>query len=184
MVRLSERDYADSGLSVRRAFVKAHRAYDGPLIPSTEPMSIVWEGRDIIVGDKISAPAAGRFQIIFLSGRPDLRQGVDIEIPGGGITLSNGDIVSSLRTWRPPESEPKPIFEYGYRSPKDLLHVSTVYEATRGNQTVVERWTGNAAMYVEQTGTDHRVYHCSHADSSPANFEDLVFSLTTRADDA
>jgi hypothetical protein len=185
MVRLSQRDYADSGLSVRRAFVEAHRAYDGPLIESTEPMSIVWGGREITVGDKIPAPAAGRFQLTFLSGRPEWRQGVDIEAPGGGITLSDGEVVSALRTWCPPESEP--IFEYEYRSPKELLHVSTVYEASRGNQTVVERWTGNAAMYVEHSRAampegvvDQYVYHCSHADSSPPNFADLVFSLTLR----
>jgi hypothetical protein len=91
--------------------------------------------------------------------------------------LSDGEVVSTLRTWCPPE--PDAIFEYEYRSPNELLYVSTVYEASRGNQTVVERWTGNAAMYVEHT-LDQYVYHCSHADSAPPNFSDLVFSLTLR----
>lgn len=145
-------------------------------------MSIVWGGRDIVVGDKIAAPSAGRFQVIFISCRPDRRHGVDIDIPGGGITLSNGDVAPTLRIWCPPE--PEPIFEYEYRSPKDLLHVTTVYEVTRGGRTVVERWTGNAAMHVERTGTDHHVYHCSHADSTPPDFEDMVFSLTTRPEPA
>jgi hypothetical protein len=175
MVRLSERDFAASSLSVRQAFVEAHRAYKGLPGPRTEPMSILWDGRDIITGDRFAVPGSGRFRIDFLTARAGLRQGVDVEIPGGGVRLDDGGTVGALRTWCDPD---RGSVEYDFDSPRGLLWATTVAEVVRGSRTVIERWTGNAAMWVERTGPDSRTYHCSHVDSSPPDFTDLVFALT------
>ena len=182
MIRLSERDYGGAGLSVRRAFVEARDAFGGQLSnPMTKPISILWNGRDIIIGDILDVPQRGRFHIDFVSCRPTTLHGVDIEIPGGGIVFKGGKISPTLRTWFGSWYEPELEWvEYPYHAPKGQLRVTTASERTHGDQKVVERWTGNAAMFVERLGAHKHVYHCSHADSSPPNFEDMVIALTLR----
>ena len=179
MIRLSEQDFGGTGLSVRRAFVDAHEAFARELPkPLTEPMSILWNGRDIITGDILEVPQTGRFRIDFVSCRPTALHGVDIEIPGGGIAILDGQISPTLRTWYGSWYEPELKWvEYPYHAPNGWLRLASVSERVRGNQKVAERWTGNAGMFVERLAHQH-VYHCSHADSSPPNFEDMVFALT------
>ncbi|MBP2324773.1 hypothetical protein JOF56_005158 [Kibdelosporangium banguiense] len=177
MIRLSEQDFADSGLSVRRAFVQARRGYGDDLPePLAEPMSIMWAGREIVTGDIVAGDAEGRLRISLISAHRSGDQGVDVDIPGGRITLSDGTVESTLRTWF--DADLDPVVEYDYVAPQRSLRIANVSEVLRGGKPSIERWTGNAAMWVERVGADRHVYHCSHAESSPPDFGDLVFSLT------
>jgi len=180
MIRLSERDYSSTGLSLRRAFVEARNAYgrEHPT-PLTEPFSILWDGRDIIAGDILRVPRTGRFRIDFVSCRPTALHGIDIDIPRGSIVFKGGEISPTLRAWYGSWYEPELEWvEYPYHAPEGWLRLTNVCERARGDKKVVERWTGNAGMFVQRHEAHHHVYHCSHADSSPPNFEDMVFALT------
>lgn len=67
--------------------------------------------------------------------------------------------------------------EYDYAAADGLMRSCNVYEAVRGDELHVERWTENAATWVEEVGERERVYHCSHgAAESPVNFNNLGLS--------
>jgi hypothetical protein len=175
MIRLSDTDYSTTGLSIRRAFVKASEEYDGRL-PTTEAAAIRWGQHDIVVGDITRVPERGRLRIELVSKAPTPRQGADVDVSPGGILLPSGKSLPSLRTWFDDEFED--VVEYGYETPRGVLRTHNVYEMRRGAQVVEERWTGNAAMWVEELGARERVYHCSDGEADPPNFEALVYRVT------
>lgn len=176
MIRLSEVDYATRGLSVRRAFAEAAEAAAPLPKPLRAPLSLRWAGRDIITADIFEVPNAGRFRLEFLEVDAAVRQGVDIQAQPGS-ELDNGTREPLLRTWYEPDL-PQSV-EYEYLAEDGLMRTCNIYEVARVGEIRAERWTENAAMWVDEISKSDRVYHCSHGISgSPAAFDALVYRLT------
>jgi hypothetical protein len=175
MIRLSDTDYRLTDLSIRRAFVEATEEYGRPR-PATEPAAIRWGDRDIVVGDILQVPERGRFRLQLISKADEPRQGADVDVGPGKITLPRGQAVALLRTWFDEEYED--VVEYEYESPRGLMRTCNVYEMKLGHNLVEDRWGDFAGMWIEELGPGDRIYHCSQGLSDPPNFNDLVYRLT------
>lgn len=167
-------DYAEKGWSIQRALVDAFSKKADKRAPTT----IEWAGKLISNADVIVVPKKGRVRLEIIGHQPDLRQGIDIEM-NGGVVLLDGTIQPSLRTWCDPEFEE--ILEYEYVSQDGLLRTWNVYEMRWPHgPTTIEKWTGNAGMWVETIGPMDRVYHCSPGMAEEPNFSALKYRLTVR----
>ena len=175
-MRLSEIDYQDAGLSLQRAFVNARKGNRNVPRELREPLSILWGGRDVVTGDVFPIPSTGGVVIERLDGHQELKQGVDIGITRGSILVPGFAPQSLLRTWFD-ESLPDRV-RYEYVADDGLLLVSNIYTMQRGGDVVIERWTGNAGMCVEEIGPYERIYRCSTGPRPLPTFDDLVFRLT------
>lgn len=180
MILLSETDFADAGVSISRAFVEARKSYSRELDPAAGPVAIIWERKPVILGDLIPIPTKGVLTIELISRNPNNRQGMDVEIPAGAISLPDGAQVPILRTWF--DKGLSDIESYRYETTNGIARTCNVYETKRGSHISAERWTRNAGMrLVSQEGMS-RVYECNHGSSTPPSFTDLVYRLTFTAD--
>jgi hypothetical protein len=167
------KDYAASGLTIQYAMLDHVQTFPDK---DTRPDHILWGGRRIQTGDKITVPPRGIVRGEFSAVKGDVEQGFDLKVTGV-LVLPDGRRVELLRTWYDPRYEP--VVEYPFESQDGLLRVWNVYRVSYpGGQVVEERWTGNAGFWVEQTSDDRRVYHCSPGTLSPPDFEALVFQIT------
>lgn len=167
-------DYAESGLDIQYAMIDHAKRF-----PSKEkrPQYIIWNSRPIWTSDRMPVPKRGIVRAEFLSVNSHVRQGFDLKFDGGWVELAAGQHIPLLRTWKDEEHEDH--VEYPFFSPDGLLWVWNVYEMTyRGGQTVEERWTANAGLWVEKNSETERTYHCSNGMDNPPDFESLVFRVS------
>lgn len=176
MIRLTEVDYATTGLSIQAAFTEAVEAAPPLPKPLRTAISVRWDGHDIVGGDIFDVPNSGRFRLEFLDIDTTVRQGADIQaFPGSELVGERR--APLLRTWYDPDL-PASV-EYDYLATDGILRTSNVYEVVRSSGIHAERWTENAGMWVEEVAELDRIYHCSHGTpGSPATFDALVYRLT------
>ncbi len=171
----NEPDYAISGLTIREAMV-AHAKRNPD--KKSRPDTIRWGHHFVKKFDWIPVPSQGIVRLEFLSASIDVRQGVDLRIDGW-IELAGGEHIPHLRTWLDQRFED--VVEYPFFTKDGYLRTWNVYEMTYpGGQKIEEKWTENAGFWVEATGENERVYHCSHGMASPADFNALVYKLTMK----
>ncbi len=167
------RDYADSGLTIQSAMVDHFKRFPDK---SRRPDHIIWNGRKIKTADSVVVPPDGFVRAEFLSSKTETEQGFDIKL-NGWLRLATDEKVSLLRTWNDPRYES--VVEYPYHSSDGRLWVWNVYKARYpGGQTVEEKWTENAGMWVEELSSAERIYHCSHGMISAPDFDSLIFKIT------
>jgi hypothetical protein len=168
-------DYAESGLTLQQAMVAhAKRHPDKNVRPDT----ILWGNRRVRTSDSIHVPNEGIVRLEFVSSVRAIRQGVDLRVDGW-IELAGGEHVPLLRTWH--DERYDDVVEYPFFSTDGLLRTWNVYELTYpGGHVVEEKWTDNAGFWVEETGADERVYHCSHGMALPPDFDSLVYKVTIK----
>jgi hypothetical protein len=184
MILLSDEDFADSGLTISQAFVRAGQSYSGDKKPRSEAWALLWGGEAVVVGDVIRVPVRGTVRLEFISGSIGGLQGagelqggdLDVSRGGGSITLPDGSNVSLLRTWF--ERGLPPVVTYPYESPSGVIGTYNVYQITLGGVVRQEKWTGNAGMIVEDQGELSRLYRCSHCLAHPPDFTNLVYRVT------
>jgi hypothetical protein len=175
MIRLSDEDYSETGLSIVEAFLEASGAYPGRT-PLDEPAAIRWGGHDVIVADIMRVPERGHVRLRALHRAQDIRQGVDLDVSPGRIILVDGTEVPVLRTWF--DSEYEDLVEYDYHAPRGLLRTHNVYELRLGNHIREDKWGDYAAMWTEDVGPRDRIYHCNSGLRNPPTFDDLVYRVT------
>src|SRR5207249_3070691 len=107
--REKERDYADSGLSIQAALLDLYQHYPDK---ANRP-ALLWGGLPIQTADSIAVPSRGVVRGEFLSSKPGVEQGFDLQVDGW-IELKEGEQVKTLRTWNDPKYEP--VVEYPYFS--------------------------------------------------------------------
>jgi hypothetical protein len=184
MILLSDEDFADSGLTISQAFVKATRSYSGDKRPGSEARAVLWGGQPVVVGDVIKAPLSGTVRLEFISSSIDglegagELQGADLDVSrgSGSITLSDGSKVSLLRTWFEPGLPPE--VTYPYESPSGVVGTYNVCQIALGGTVRDEKWSDNAGMIVEEEGELSRLYRCSHCLADPPDFTNLVYRVT------
>lgn len=171
-IEAKARDYADSGLSIRAAFLD-----QGRRSPTAKRLDhIFWAGLRVTTGDALPVPEDGIVRGEFLSSKGDIEQGFDMRVEGW-LTLRDGTRVKLLRTWNDPRHDP--VVEYPFHSRDGKLWVWNVYKMRYpGGQVAEEKWTENAGMWVEGISDRERIYHCSHGAASPPDFESLVFKVS------
>ena len=169
------RDYAGSGLTIQYAMNDhAERFPD----PKTRPRFLLWNGARVWTSDSIPIPPDGVVRAEFLSGNHRVRQGFDLKLHDGWFEL-DGERVSVLRTWKNEQYED--VVEYPFHSRDGMLWVWNVYEMTYPNeQRVEEKWTENAALWVETVSDSVRIYHCSQGMANPPDFNSLVFKVSIK----
>jgi hypothetical protein len=141
------------------------------------PYHVLWNGLLVKQGDTFSAPHRGIVRIDFLSRKNDLEQGVDLKVDKGALRLSGGEEVTLLRTWADDRYEDS--VEYPYHSKSGQLWVHNVWKLRfPQGPTRVEKWTGNAGLWIEEIDDRQRIYHCSHGEASQPDFDSLVFRVT------
>ena len=175
MIRLSDQDYSDIGLSILEAFLDAGEAYPGRP-PMDVPAAIRWGGRDVVVTDIMRVPEHGHIRVQALGRAEDVRQAADLDVSPGGIILPNRTVVPSLRTWF--DSRYEDLVEFDYHTPRRLLRTHNVYELRLDNHVREDRWGDYAAMWIEELGACDRIYHCNSGLRNPPTFDDLVFRVT------
>ena len=147
------------------------------------PPRIIWDGHSVLTGDKWEVPCKGRLTITIESARPNLRQGIEIQVPGGGLYLLDGTLLSRMQMWS--EEGLSDTMTYPYVAPGGKILSCNVYEQTlRGmHEPRVERWGDWAGMWIEDPSANERIYHCNHGNTNPPRFEDLVYRLTVESSD-
>jgi len=167
------RDYADSGLTIQDATLDLARRFPDR---KQRPDYLLWGGRRVKTGDRLSVPARGVIRGEFLSSKGDVEQGFDLEVDGW-LRLKEGERVASLRTWQDPRYDP--VVEYPFQTKSGQLWVWNVYKVRYpGDQVVEEKWTGNAGMWIEEPSPTERIYHCSPGVALRPDFESLVFRIS------
>ena len=175
----TERDYADSGLTIQAAFVDHYQRFPDR---DSRPPYILWGGRKIVTADTLQVSQRGTFRGEILSTKGDVRQGFDLKVEGW-LQLADGSRVTLLRTWDDPHYEP--VVEYSYYAKDGLLKSWNVYAMRYpGGRVVEERWTENAGFWIEEVGPNDRIYHCSHGMASPPDFESFVYRVTVLPEQA
>lgn len=172
MPQAEAKDYADSGLSIRTAFLDQGKRS----VAARRLDYILWAGLRVKTGDSFDVPKDGVVRGEFLSCKPDIEQGFDVKVDGW-LKLADGSKISTLRTWNDPRLGS--AVEYPFHSRDQKLWVWNVYKMRYpGGQVVEEKWTENAGFWVEGISERERIYHCSHGAASPPDFEALVFRIT------
>jgi len=170
----STHDYGADGISIQTAMVR--RVKSNP-DRTTRTKYILWDGLHVFTSFDIPVAKKGRFRLEFLSEPESVRQGVDVKAEKGGILLSNGDRVGTLRTWHDLELEP--TVEYDFKSRDGLLRLWNVFVRSRPNGSETEeKWTGNAGFIVGQDAENQWTFRCSHGASERPMFDQLVFRFT------
>ena len=169
-------DYGDSGLTIREAMLDHGKRFPDK---QTRPKYLLWKSRPVWTSDRIAVPQRGFVRAEFLSSDPKVRQGFDLKIDDGWIELADTSHICLVRTWRDERYED--LVEYPFVSKDGYLWTWNVYEMTYpGGQKVEERWTENAAFWVEAGSENERIYHCSHGMAYPPDFDSLVYKVTIR----
>lgn len=170
-----DHDYADDGISVQTAMLRAHEA--NPVL-AKKKRYIIWGGLKVYSSYLARVPKQGALQIEFLSPPVDPMNGIDICAEGGGIKLANGEMLEVLRTWHDPEYEP--VVRHEFHAPEGALYVWNVARHTwPSGRTSDEKWSGNLGLSVEQESPSNWLFQCSGIRvNEQANFQDLVFRLT------
>jgi hypothetical protein len=166
-------DYKDSGLTIQYAMLDHFKRY-----PRKEdrPPHILWDGRKIVVADRINVPQRGQVMAEFITSKPGMRQGIDISLDGY-LELANGDRVKLLRTWA--DARYGSTVQYQFFSNDGVMGVWNVYEMVwPGGRVTEEKWTGNAGFWIEPISDSQRTYHCSPGSANPPDFEALVFRIS------
>ncbi len=172
MTLASDRDYSQTGLTIREAMVD--HAERNPDKGSRKPY-IRWGDLRIQTSDAISVPSEGVVRAEFIASAGPLRQGFDMEVEGG-FQLAGGQQVPLLRTWR--EKGRSDTVQYPFRSRSGQLYVWNVYEMVYpSGEKIVEKWTENAGFWIETINERARVYHCSQGMATPPDFDSLVFKV-------
>lgn len=173
--RASVPDYSESGLTIQAAMVDLTRRYP----ERRERPELLWAGRTVKTADAIAVPRRGTVRGEFLSSKGDVEQGFDLKVVCG-LRLEGGEEVPVLRTRNDPRLAPS--VEYPFSCRDGRLWLWNVYKMqyARG-ETVEEKWTGNAGMWVEERSPSERIYHCSHGMAKPPDFECVVFRIAIRA---
>lgn len=166
-------DYAASGIDIQHAMITEAKRLGAR---ASLPLRILWNGKEIQTGDRFDVPKRGRVRIEFVSEKTQPRQGIDIEVPKGKITIPDGSTVSHLRTWNDPDLSK--TVEYPFQTRDGALWVSNVYQVSRGSVTFAERWTSLAGMIVNIVSKNERVYHCSPGGLKAPDFECLVVKVS------
>jgi hypothetical protein len=174
---MEQRDYAESGLTVREAMLDADERRSWP--PGVPP-KIRWGEHIICTADVIHVAPHGRLRLEFLERASAPRQAVDIDMKGGCV-LADGRLIPRLRTMADPGLER--VVEYEYHAADSKIRVWNSYEMRRGASLVFEMWTENAAMWVEEIGPNEREYHCSPGPVRSPDFNALRFRLSWRSID-
>lgn len=172
---LAQKDYADSGLTIREALLDQAKR-----IPNKagRPKHILWRGLCVTTGEAVSVPREGVVRGEFLSSKGELEQGFDLKVDGW-LRLESGDKVSVLRTWN--DARYESVVEYPFHSKDGFLWVWNVYKRRLPDgRAVEEKWTENAGLWVERVSETERIYHCSHGFLYPPDFESLVFRITIK----
>jgi hypothetical protein len=167
-------DYAKSGLSIRQAMVKHYRQFPNDI----QRPPLIWDGRPTVTGDVIAVPENGVVYGEFLSAKTEVPQGFDLKV-NGWLLLWDGRRVPLLRTWNDANCEPS--VQYSFHSSDCKLYVCNVYKVKYARETVEEKWTGNAGMWIETVSPCERIYHCSHGLAYPPDFDSLVFKIVIKA---
>jgi hypothetical protein len=170
-------DYAPTGLSIATAMLDLAKRRQRVGLPGSVPLPIRWGHREVITGDTFRGiPAEGRLLLRASTVDGRHRHGVEIRLPQGAI-LEGGEWLPTGGYFWPGEAGEE--LDLTYRSPHGLLQLSNVYTHVVGNgQERVFRWEEHAGMWSERVDETTRVYHCNHASTVPATFDDLVFSVT------
>lgn len=167
-------DYGASGLDIQTAMVQHVKANPDR---KTRSDFIFWNGKEVRTSLSISVPPRGQVRLEFLSGEPVPKQGVDIKAENGGLLLSDGQYIETLRTWWDDDYEP--TVEYSYVTATGSLKVWNVYERRwPDGRVTTEKWTGNSGFWVESAGDRSFIFHCSPGTLPDPNFEFLVVRLT------
>jgi hypothetical protein len=171
-------DYGDSGLTIQAAMVDHARRFPDK---RSRPRCILWNGRCVVTGDVFEVPREGVVRGEFVSSKTGVEQGFDLKV-NGWIELAAGERVPLLRTWHDPRYEPS--VAYRFHAADGLLRVWNVYKMRYpSGESVEERWTENAGIWVEQQGAADRIYHCSHGMAHPPDFESLIFRISIQPAD-
>jgi hypothetical protein len=173
MAVLDDKDYAESGLTIREALLDQVKRFPDK---ARRPEGILWAGLAVNTGDALPVPTEASVRGEFLSSKGDVEQGFDLKLDGW-LRLEKGEKVSLLRTWN--DSRYEPLVEYPFHSNDGRMWVWNVYKRRFPNgRTVEEKWTENAGLWVERVSETERIYHCSHGFVYPPDFESLVFKIT------
>lgn len=174
-IRMNQsRDYSESGLTIQLAMLDHVKQFPDK---ANRPESIRWGNLFVKTSDSMSVPNSGIVRIEFLKSSLAVRQGVDLKIDNGWISISENDRVSLLRTWHDEEFEN--VVEYPYFSVNGTIKTWNVYERIYSNSRIeAEKWTENAGFWVEQNENNVRIYHCSRGIVYPPDFESLLYKLT------
>lgn len=167
-------DYATTGMSIQAALKDLSARTRAAKKELRLPVVIPWGSREIQVSDLLAVPRRGMLRIRLLSELEDPPFGVDVETAGAFHVRGAGD-VPLLRTWN---SDPSREVAYPFESRDGVLRTWPVYMIKRGREWLTEKWTGNAGFWVEHVTLHDRIYHCSHGDDAPPNFERFVYRLT------
>jgi hypothetical protein len=176
----SSREFGQCGLTIQQAMVEQATHF-----PPEKgiPLSILWDGLRIQTSDVWDVPSVGVLRAAFLHVKSDVEQGFDLRLPAGWLLLQSGDRVSHLRTWKNERFED--AVEYAFHSRDRLLWVWNVYKMRfPGGQVREEQWTDNAGFWIEAVSEQERIYHCSHGQAYPPDFDSLVFKVVVESSKA
>lgn len=174
---LQKKDYAESGLSIRAAFLDDAKLFPRQRRP--ENNFILWGGAIVRTSLQWTVPKAfGLIRIQFKKRSLGPRQGFDVKIDGGALISSTGERFPHLRTWADEKYED--VLEYAFDAPDKSVWLWNCYELHLPNGIMrEEKWTENAGFWVEKLGEQCVVLHCSHGGAVPPDFESLVVQVET-----
>lgn len=171
-------DYSLTGMTIQQAMVTSAKRQ---LQKSVIPRSIMWDGFRIQTSDKWEVPERGVVRAEFLATSPQIIQGFDLKTTGW-LELSEGERVSTLRTWKSDRFED--VVAYPFFAPDRLLWVWNVYVMNYPNGiTREEKWTDNAGFWCEHVSDTSRIYHCSPGMLKQPDFESLIFKVSIESID-
>ena len=167
-------DFGSDGIDIQTAMLRHAKNYPDH---TTRPQYILWNGKAVRTGFEIAVAREGRLRLDFISDPRDPSQGVDIKVEGGGVVLSEGEVVNTLRTWHEPSYEN--FVEYSYKSNDGIIKLWNVYHRIwPDGRTTEEKWTGNAGFLVEEGPKGCWLFRCSDGSSSPPDFSRLIFRFS------
>ena len=176
MSKPAMRDYSESGLTIQDAMLDLMKRFPDR---KQRPDYLLWGGRKVKTGDRLSVPVRGVVRGEFLSAKGDIEQGFDLKVDGW-LRLKESEEVALLRTWNDPRYDP--VVEYPFQIDSGPLWVWNVYKIRHpGGQVAEEKWTGNAGMWIEEISPTERIYHCSPGMVHRPEFESLVFKIAVHA---
>lgn len=171
----SQIDYSTTGLSITRAMIDDYERH--PRRPNG-PGCIRWGPLFIQQSDRFPAPNAGIVEAEFLEARSAVKQGFDLKVDRW-IQLEMGERISVLRTWKDDKYEN--FVSYPYESREGAIWIWNVYERILPNGCRTEEVReGNCGFWIEHKSDTERVYHCSHGQATPPDFDMLVFAVRVK----